>query len=111
MGSEKFYITTSIAYVNAPPHIGHALEVVQADVIARTHRTKSERVFFLTGTDEHGVKIARAAAVKGIAPEKFVDEVVERFKDLKEALNLSSDDFIRTTDEERHWPGTTLMWQ
>src|SRR5258708_4266021 len=111
MNKEKFYITTSIAYVNAPPHVGFALEEVQADVLARTHRAKGERVFFLTGTDEHGIKIARVAAVKGISPERFTDEISLRFRELKGALNLSWDGFIRTTDKERHWPGAVLMWK
>ncbi len=97
--------------MNAPPHVGFALEEVQADVLARTHRAKGERVFFLTGTDEHGIKIARVAAVKGISPERFTDEISLRFRELKGALNLSWDGFIRTTDKERHWPGAVLMWK
>lgn len=108
--SKKFYITTSVPYVNAPPHIGFALETVQTDVIARYHRGLGEDTFFLTGTDEHGVKIARAAEAAGKLPQEFVDEISLKFKELKEALNLSWDDFIRTSDKERHWPGAQKLW-
>src|SRR3989344_9547675 len=95
----KFYITTPIAYVNGAPHIGHALESVQADVLARFHRKKNE-VFFLTGTDEHGAKIVRAAEAAGKTPRQLVDENSEKFRDLKRMLNLSWDNFIRTSDEK-----------
>lgn len=107
---KKYYITTAIDYVNGLPHIGHALEKVQADVLARYHRQKGDEVFFLTGTDEHGAKVVRAAEAAGKTPQEFTDEISARFKALKEALNLSWDDFIRTTDKERHWPGVNLMW-
>jgi len=107
----KFYITTSIAYVNAPPHIGHALEEIEADVLARYHRLKGDDVFFLTGTDEHGAKIARAAAASGKSPEIFTDEISEQFRALKNSLNLSWDDFIRTTDQKRHWPAVRAVWE
>lgn len=108
---KKFYITTSIGYTNAPPHIGHALESIQADVIARYHRAKREKVFFLTGTDEHGTKVARSAEKAGLTPQEFTDKISEKFKALKEALNLSWDDFIRTTDKERHWPNVEMVWK
>jgi len=108
---KKFYITTAIDYTNARPHIGHALEKIQADVLARYARLKGKEVWFLTGTDEHGVKIARAAEAAGKKPQEFVDGLAGDFKHLKEALNLSWDDFIRTTDRERHWPGTVLIWK
>lgn len=107
---KKFYITTSIAYANALPHCGFALEIIQADVLARYHRLLDEDVFFLTGTDEHGAKIAKAAEVVGKDPGQFTDEVVAEFKNLKQALSLSNDDFIRTTDQERHWPGVRKVW-
>jgi len=110
MSKKKFYITTAIDYSNAAPHIGHALEKVQADSIARYHRAKNETVFFLTGTDEHGVKNARAAKEAGKEPQIFVDENAEIFKALKNSLNLSWDDFIRTTDRERHWPAAQKLW-
>jgi len=107
---EKFYITTSIAYTNAPPHLGFALELVQADVIARHHRILGEKVFFLTGTDEHGQKIVRAAKEAGKTPKEFTDEFSLKFKKLKEPLNISNDDFIRTTDKKRHWPTAERVW-
>lgn len=108
---KKFYITTAIDYVNDRPHIGHALEKIQADVIARYRRAKGERVWFLTGTDEHGTKIMRAAEAAGKNPQEFVNETAERFRGLKGVLNLSWDDFIRTSDRERHWPGAAMLWQ
>ncbi len=103
---KKFYITTSIAYTNAPPHIGFALESLQADVLAR-YRDNS---FFLTGTDEHGRKVAQKAEELGKDPKEFVDEISEKFRNLKGALNLSSDYFIRTTDKEKHWPAVRKVW-
>jgi len=111
MAGRKFYITTAIDYVNGPPHIGHALEKVQADVLARYARSAGRNVWFLTGTDEHGVKIARAAAEAKKPPEVFAEELADKFKELKGILNLSWDDFIRTTDKSRHWPGAKMMWE
>ncbi len=107
---KKFYITTSIAYVNGAPHIGYALELLQADAVARWHRSQGDEVFFLTGTDEHGAKIARAAEAAGMEPRAFVDLNAEKFRALKEILNLSWDDFIRTSDEVRHWPNAIEIW-
>lgn len=92
-------LTTTLPYVNADPHIGFALEIVQADAIARFHRRVGDEVFFNTGTDEHGVKIYRKALEAGEKPQAYVDEYAARFDQLKEALNLSYDNFIRTTDE------------
>ena len=106
----KFYVTTSIDYVNSKPHIGHALEKIQADVLARYRRVKGEDVWFLTGADEHGVKIVRAAKEAGKNPKEFVDENAEKFKELKKVFNLSWDDFIRTSDQKRHWPGAQKLW-
>ena len=97
---KKFYVTTSIAYTNAPPHIGFSQELIQADVIARYHQILGEEVFFLTGTDEHGLKIARAAEKAGKAPEEFTNELSSKFKELRNILNLSNNDFIRTTDKK-----------
>ncbi|MBI2446430.1 MAG: methionine--tRNA ligase [Parcubacteria group bacterium] len=108
--NKKFYVTTSIPYVNADPHIGFALEAIQADVLARYHRLKGEDVFFLTGTDEHGVKVVRAAEAVGETPKEFVDEISGKFKALKKTLILSWDDFIRTSDQKRHWPGAQKLW-
>jgi len=101
MANKKFYITTAIDYVNAKPHIGHAYEKVLADAIARWHRQKGEKVFFLTGTDENAQKNVIAAKEKGISTKKFVDENSKTFIELCKKLNISNDDFIRTT-EERH---------
>ncbi|MBI2024907.1 MAG: methionine--tRNA ligase [Candidatus Harrisonbacteria bacterium] len=108
---KKFYITTSIAYVNAPPHIGFALESIQADVLARWRRQRDFDVFFLTGADEHGAKIVRAAEAAGSSPKKFTDEISEKFRNLKKVLNLSWDDFIRTSDQKRHWPNAQKIWK
>ncbi len=108
---KKYYITTSIDYVNASPHVGHALEKVQADVLARYHRGKGFNTFFLTGTDEHGVKVLRKAKEAGEEPQVFADRIAEEFRALKGVFNLSSDDFIRTSDKERHWPGAELIWK
>jgi len=108
--SKKFYLTTSIAYTNTPPHIGYALEIIQADVIARYHQGLGDDVFFLTGTDEHGTKIVRAAEKAGKSPKEFTDEISDRYKELTKILNLSNDDFIRTTDRKRHWPIVQKVW-
>jgi methionyl-tRNA synthetase len=94
-------ITTPIYYVNDVPHIGHAYTTVAADVWARWKRLRGERAFFLTGTDEHGDKIAQAAAARGETPQAFADRIVEGFRGLWKKLNISHDDFIRTT-ESRH---------
>ncbi|MDH3975885.1 MAG: methionine--tRNA ligase [Deltaproteobacteria bacterium] len=99
--NNKFYITTPIYYVNDVPHIGHAYTTVAADVMARYRRLEGDEVFFLTGTDEHGQKVEKAAAAKGEAPIELADRVVKRFSGLWEKLNISNDDFVRTT-EERH---------
>jgi len=111
MAKNKFYITTSIAYTNALPHIGFAMESIQADVLARYHRILGDDVFFLTGTDEHGVKIAKAANDAGKNPQDFVDGISARFMELNKVLNLSNDDFIRTTDKKRHWPAVEKIWK
>lgn len=98
---KKFYITTAIDYVNASPHMGHAYEKICADVIARWHRIKGEEVYFLTGTDENAQKNAQAAKKAGMDTKQFVDENSKKFIDLCAKLNISHDDFIRTT-EARH---------
>ncbi len=99
--SNTFYVTTPIYYVNDLPHIGHAYTTVAADVLARFYRYAGREVFFLTGTDEHGQKVERAAEAAGETPIQLADRVVERFKTLWVKLNISNDDFIRTT-QERH---------
>ncbi len=95
----KFYVTTPIYYVNDVPHLGHAYTTIAADVIARYKRLKGYEVFFLTGTDEHGQKIEKAAKAKGISPKELADSVVVNFKKLWERFNISYDHFIRTTDD------------
>src|SRR3989344_8475453 len=97
---KKFYITTAIDYVNAKPHIGHAYQKIIADILARWHRLKGEDVFFITGTDEHGQKIAKNAEEAGKTPNEFVDEISQGFKKAWDSLNLSYDKFIRTTEKE-----------
>lgn len=97
----RFYITTPIYYVNDEPHLGHAYTTIIADVFARYHRFAGDDVLFLTGTDEHGQKVAQAAKARGVDPQDHCDEMVERFRSLWSSLNVSYDDFIRTT-ESRH---------
>ncbi len=98
----KFYITTAISYPNGPPHMGHAYEAIATDAIARYHRLAGEDVFFLTGTDEHGMKIARAAEKAGMAPQDYVDGMAANFIDMCARLNISQDRFIRTTEAGHH---------
>ena len=106
----KFYITTTLPYVNADPHIGFALEIIQADVLARYHAQKGDEVFFNTGTDEHGLKIYRNAVQEGIDPKAYCDRYAAKFSELKEALNLSYNSFIRTTDEH-HVKAAQEFWK
>lgn len=98
MEKGKFYITTTLPYVNADPHLGHALESVEADIVARFHRGLGEDVFFNTGTDEHGLKVYRKAQEKGEIVQNYCDSCAENFRKLETTLNLSNDAFIRTTD-------------
>lgn len=105
----KFYLTTAIAYVNAPPHIGHALEFIQADALCRFHRLRGDDTFFLTGTDEHGVKIYEAAKNAGMDTQAFVDKNAQTFIDLKDLLTLSNDGFVRTTSDH-HKSGVKKIW-
>lgn len=108
-GSKKFYIMTAIPYVNAAPHIGFAMELIQADVLARYYRLKGFDVRFLTGTDEHGSKIYKLAGEQGITPQRLVDENAAKYVELGKAINSSHDDFIRTTSE-RHKSGVLKIW-
>jgi methionyl-tRNA synthetase len=94
----KFYITTPIYYVNAQPHLGHTYTTIAADVLARYHRLIGDETFFLTGTDEHGAKIAEKAEEAGLAPQEFVDEIAAKFQSAWSELNISNDRFIRTTE-------------
>jgi len=107
---EKFYLTTTLPYVNAAPHLGFALEAVQADIIARYERLKGREVIFNTGTDEHGLKIYRKAEEEGKSTQEYVDEQVKKFHKLREALNLSYTHFIRTTDPH-HVAAAEEFWK
>ena len=107
---KKFYLSTALPYVNYRPHCGFALEIIQADVIARYHRLLGEDVFFLTGTDENSLKNVQAAREEGITVKKLVDRNAKKFYELKETLNSTFDDFIRTT-EQRHIRGAQKLWK
>ncbi len=109
--ARKFYVTNAIPYVNAPPHLGHALEFVQTDTIARYHRALGEDVFYLTGADENALKNVLAAEEAGVPVKSFVDENTAKFESLRGILNLSYDNFIRTSDRERHWQGAKKLWR
>src|SRR6201985_3670224 len=109
MPEKKFYLTTPIYYVNARPHIGHAYSTIAADVIARRHRLLGDDTFFLTGTDEHGQKVERSAAAAGVSPQQFADQVSDSFRALWDRLDLTYDDFIRTT-EPRHKRGVQHLF-
>ncbi len=101
MAQRTFYLTTPIYYVNARPHLGHACTTIMADAMCRYRRLAGDRVYFLTGTDEHGDKIAQAAAKAGVTPQAYADEIAAAFKDTWRRLDITNDDFIRTT-EPRH---------
>lgn len=106
----NYYVTTSIPYVNANPHIGHALEFIMADVLARAARQDGKPTLFSIGTDEHGGKIAESAEKLGVDPKTFTDQVSESFRALAKSLNISNDRFIRTTDEG-HEQRAAVIWQ
>jgi methionyl-tRNA synthetase len=109
-GQAKFYITTAISYPNGVPHIGHAYEAIATDAIARFERLDGKDVFFLTGTDEHGLKIKQTAQKEGLTPQALADRNSARFREMAAALNLSNDDFIRTT-EPRHYRSSEEIWR
>ena len=106
---KNFYITTPIYYPSANPHMGHAYSSIIADFFARCKKIQGSKVFFLTGTDEHGLKIQRAAEKKGMNPKDFCDEISVTFRELSKTLNLTNNDFIRTT-EERHFKSVQNLW-
>jgi methionyl-tRNA synthetase len=106
----RFYITTPIYYINAEPHLGHAYTTMVADAIARSRRLLQEDVFFLTGTDEHGQKVERAAKKAGLPTQTFADQIAGKYRELFAALNISNDDFIRTT-EARHKHAVQEIWR
>src|SRR5574341_2297066 len=101
VAGKTYYITTPIYYVNDVPHIGHAYTTIAADVAARYHRLAGDDIFFLTGTDEHGINILRAAQRHGLSPQEWADRIAGEFRRLWDFLNIRYDDFIRTT-EPRH---------
>ena len=107
---ETFFITTPIYYVNDVPHIGHAYTTIIADALSRFNKLAGKEVFFLTGTDEHGQKIEKSAAEKGLEPIELADRVVGRFKDLWKVLNIEYDYFIRTT-QSHHEKGVQKIFQ
>ena len=109
MSENNFFITTPIYYPSGKPHMGHAYSSIIADVLARFKRLEGMSVFFLTGTDEHGLKIQREAEKNNKDPKKFCDELSQKFNELTKILNLSNDDFIRTT-EERHYKSVEEIW-
>ncbi len=110
INNKALYVSTSIAYVNGAPHVGFAMESIEADVIARWGRYKNRETFFVTGTDEHGEKIQRTAEAKHTTPQKLCDENSAKFRQLGECLNISNDYFIRTSDQEKHWPSVHKLW-
>ena len=107
-GNSKFYITAAIDYANGPPHMGHAIEKIGIDAMARYHRLKGEDVYFVLGMDEHGLKVLQSADAAGISPQEWVDGIAERFRDAWSQLLISNDDFIRTT-QPRHRPAVEEM--
>ncbi len=106
----RYYITTTLPYVNAEPHIGFALEIVQADMLARYHRALGDEVIFNTGTDEHGQKIYKKALEAGVSPQAYCDEYAAKFDELKQLLNLTYTHFIRTTDP-KHIAAAQEFWK
>ena len=96
--SKKFFITTPIYYVNSVPHIGHAYTTIALDILARYKRQQGADVHFLTGTDEHGANIEKSATAKGVSPQEWTDQISAQYRQMWKELNISYDDFIRTTD-------------
>jgi methionyl-tRNA synthetase len=111
MQEKKFYITTPIFYPNAKLHLGHAYTTTLTDILARYHRLQGERVYFLTGSDENTQKMVDAARKEGIEPLVFLDDIVAKFSALFKELNISYDQFIRTTDQRKHWSGAQTLWK
>ena len=106
-----FYVTSPIFYPNAKPHIGHGYVTLLCDVLTRYHRLMGIESYFLTGTDEHTEKVVKAAEVQGRKPEEYLEEIVASFKSLYANLDISYDQFIRTSDKNIHWPGAIEMWK
>ncbi len=110
MSKQRFYVTTAISYPNGAPHIGHAYEVIATDAIARFMRADGRDVFFLTGTDEHGLKMVQTAEREGLTARALADRNSDRFRAMAQALAISNDDFIRTT-EPRHYTASQAIWE
>ena len=108
--AKSFFITTAISYPNGVPHIGHAYEAITTDAIARFERADGREVFFLTGTDEHGLKMKQTATKEGLTPRALADRNAARFEEMAKALGLSNDDFVRTT-QERHYKACQELWR
>jgi methionyl-tRNA synthetase len=108
--AEPFYITTAISYPNGRPHIGHAYEAITTDAIARFRRMQGRGVFFMTGTDEHGLKMAQTAKARGVEPKALADEMSSYFREMGEALDISFDRFIRTTEPD-HYEASQAIWR
>ena len=106
--ASRFYLTTPIYYVNDAPHLGTAYTTIVADALARWHRLEGEEVRFLTGTDEHGLKVLRTAEQHGVSPQSWTDEMSRRYEGAWAALGISNDDFIRTTEPRHH--GTVQLF-
>ncbi|MGH7869553.1 MAG: class I tRNA ligase family protein, partial [Candidatus Dormibacteraceae bacterium] len=107
----RYFITTAIPYVNGPPHIGHALELVQTDTLARHRRQRGDEVRFQTGTDDNALKNVRSAMEAGLPTAEYVNQITERFVELREPLDLSFDDFIKTSSDPRHLAGVEKFWR
>src|SRR5262245_62750200 len=110
MADDRYYLTTPIYYVNDKPHIGHAYTTLACDAIARFMRLDGRQVHFLTGTDEHGQKVEKSAKTAGVEPKAMADANAEHFRDMAKLMNISNDDFIRTT-EPRHVKSAQALWK
>ncbi|MCA3648722.1 MAG: class I tRNA ligase family protein, partial [Methylobacterium sp.] len=110
MAQERFFLTTAISYPNGKPHLGHAYELIASDAIARFMRLDGKDVFFLTGTDEHGLKMVQTAEREGLPVRDLANRNAQAFRDMGKALGASNDDFIRTT-EERHYEASQAIWK
>lgn len=107
----KFYATTPIYYVNGEPHIGHAYTSISVDTLARWHRLIGDETFMLTGTDENTLKLVKKAEAEGVTPQEIADRYAARFEELTKLMNVSNDDFIRTTDQDKHHRGAQEIWK
>lgn len=106
----RYTVTTAIPYVNGKPHVGHALELVETDVLARHRRQRGDEVRFQTGTDDNALKNVQGAEAAGVSPAEYVERVAQGFLALRDVLDLSFDDFIKTSSDPRHKPGVDKFW-